>query len=107
MSAENTNDLSKIIGVIMEHPEIIEEISRLAGTKKEPEEPTVTAPAEPEEPEAVSEAVSARASVRDSRKRSQLLYALKPYLSERRSRAIDSMLTFGEVFDMMKSGKER
>ncbi len=109
MSAENTPDLSKIIGVIMEHPELIEQISQLAnaapeekGEDKKEELPPII-----EKEEKTSEAVSAGARFSDSKRRSQLLYALKPYLSEGRARAIDSMLTFGEIFDMMKSGKAR
>ncbi len=110
MSAEQTPDLSKIVGIIMEHPELIEQISKLAsGTseKSETAQSEELPAAKEEEIVSVSEPASTRVHSSNSKRRTQLLYALKPYLSEKRSHAIDSMLTFGEIFDMMKQGKER
>ncbi len=111
MSNENGSapELSKVVSTIMEHPELIEQITRLV--KEEPA-PTsdITDAADNGEPQPTEEPVSAEhasAEISDSGKRARLLYALKPYLSERRAKAIDSMLTFGEIFDMMKSKKQR
>ena len=96
-----TPDLSRIVSLIMENPGLIEEISALAkksDDQEAPPEQDVGAPekttAEPTYKEAVS---------RSSReRRSQLLSALKPYLSSERQKAIDSMMTFAEVFDTMR-----
>lgn len=107
---ESALDLSKVVGTIMEHPELIEQISKLVGGgDKQEEEKTGTAEIADSVAEKVeqSTAESASSDISDSGKRTRLLYALKPYLSEKRARAIDSMLTFGEIFDMMKSKKQR
>ncbi len=104
MSDEKTEmpELSKIVGLIMENPELVEQISRLGKTDTptpKKEESTVSAEA-PTEAEPASVRISSK-----SEKRSQLLHALKPYLSDSRAKAVDTMLTFGEIFDMMKLGK--
>ena len=101
---ETKPDLSRLIGAIMEHPELIEQISHLA-------DKTATQSEESEKKDAPAVEASARAPMPKAQKteenqRSKLLYALKPYLSEKRSKAIDSMLTFAEIFDMMKSKKQ-
>ena len=101
--AENKPDLSRLIGAIMEHPELIEEISHLAD-KSDARENGAT---EEEVKSTESAAASVQASQRiEENQRGKLLYALKPYLSEKRAKAIDSMLTFAEIFDMMKSKKQ-
>lgn len=103
---DGKTDLAGLVSAIMEHPDLIEQISRLAGGGSTPEEKSEesTAPVEaPEEKVPRAEPVFSQPS-RDER-RSRLLYALKPYLSEKRARAVDSMLTFGEIFDMMKAKK--
>lgn len=97
--ADGTPDISRIIKLIMDNPKLIEEIGDMVKSEKstkdeitpEPEKsatsevPTVAAPKSPK-----------------ARGRQELLYALKPYLSEKRSRAIDSMLSVAEVFTMLK-----
>ena len=98
---ESSPDLSKVVSVIMEHPEIIEQISGLLGEGNGKSESAKEADAPPSEKSEEAAILTPRADAR----RSRLLYALKPYLSENRARAIDSMLTFGEIFDMMKKGK--
>ncbi len=103
MSQENgTPELSKIVSVIMEHPELIEQISSLVSSEKGEAEEEAAKPEEVKEEIAVS-APAASILQPAAKQRSRLLYALKPYLSEKRSKAIDSMLTFGEIFDMMKT----
>lgn len=102
-------DVSKIIGLIMENPDIIERIKSLSSAaESESKEASVKS-----EDEAVKESVVqkestesvatyAKAQRHDKRKRSELLCALKPYLSESRSKAIDTMLNIFEVIDLMK-----
>ena len=82
----------------MENPSLIAEISNLV-KKEEPSEPTeTTTEVKPE--------ISAPASVSipsAKSNRTQLLGALKPYLSEPRAKAIDSMMTIADIIDMMKA----
>ena len=98
----NTPDISRIISLIMENPQLVEQISNLAksdsGDNKEEENNTqesVTTSAPPVQ--------NADHSVKSST-RSQLLRAMKPYLSEPRGRAIDSMLSISGILDAMKRG---
>ena len=108
------NDISKIIGIIMENPDIIERIKSLANNKNEAadaptaiyeakEIPEYTEPiikSEVSSPEAVKQAASAK---RDGKgKRSALLLALKPYLSTERSRAVETMLSVMDILDIVK-----
>ena len=87
-----TPDISRIISVLMENPEVIEQISSLI--KESPE-------AAPEEvtdvPKAEVEASAVPASEDLRGRREHLLSALKPYLSGERQRAIDSMMTFADI----------
>lgn len=94
---KETPDLSRIVSAIMQHPELISEIAKLG--EEEPK------PTEVKEEAKAAEPTIASVHRRDTEKRTRLLSALKPYLSESRSKAIDSILTFGEVFDMMRGGK--
>lgn len=96
---KGTPDISRIISVLMENPELIEQISALAAEKKE-EEPT-PAPPEEERTETVSASAKPDASSIHSR-REQLLSALKPYLSDERQKAIDSMMTFADILDAVR-----
>ena len=96
----DTPDISKIISLIMENPDLIEKISALAkGTGESESVPT---------PKEKSEDVktSANLSFSEDRgdKRARLLSAMKPYLSETRGRAIDSMLGIVNVIDMVRGG---
>lgn len=99
-------DLSRIIEMIMANPELVAQIANLGKSDSQPAsspEPTSeisSAPAEVPEPVSVYTPTSS-----PDRRRTQLLSALKPYLSESRARAVDSMLTFGEIFDLMRSKK--
>ena len=92
-----TPDISRIISVLMENPELIEQISALV--KEAPED-------EPKD-DAEETAVATEASVapvhQDLRERREhLLSALKPYLSDERQRAIDSMMTFADILDAVR-----
>lgn len=96
---KGTPDISRIISVLMENPELIEQISALAAEKKE-EEPAPPPPEE-EKAETVTASVGVAATTIHSR-REQLLSALKPYLSDERQRAIDSMMTFADILDAVR-----
>ncbi len=107
-------DISKIISLIMENPKLIEEIASLAkgGSEapNEAEEPLSredkSVSEEPKEEHELKESVPSSALIRERRhgtkNRSQLLGALKPYVSRERAQAIDSMLSIVEILDVMK-----
>lgn len=99
-------DLSKIIGLIMENPELI---SKIQGLAKGDDEKTVpmeaeNVTAEKSEPvAAVAANTNAQAQLGAREKRNRLLYAMKPYLSSERAKAIDSMMSIADIVDMIKT----
>lgn len=98
-------DLSKIVNLIMQNPELIEQIKKLSEGN---EEESVEAPVTEERtaaPPPVEKEVSASTEIRDDGKirRRELLSALKPYVSKERGRAIDSMMSIADVLDVMRS----
>ncbi|MBO5907764.1 MAG: hypothetical protein J6Q85_06415 [Clostridia bacterium] len=108
-------DISRVIGLIMENPKLIEQIAALAkGTSSPKDEavaPQITEESVPEVREPVAEdkeSVQSSVPIRDRsygmKNRSQLLGALKPYVSRERAQAIDSMLSIVEILDVMKGG---
>lgn len=107
-------DLSKILGIIMENPEIIEKIKAMAQTgEKDSLKTEATAKViadrtdktedNSESAETKTAEVSAAAlRARGKKRRHDLLCAIKPYVSSERGRAIDTMLSVVEVFEIMK-----
>ena len=104
---QNTPDLSGIINLIMQNPSLIAEISALAKPKSDSSpEPEITESAQQKEEPTVKEepaeekiAVSSAPLMRTHRH--ELLSAMKPYLSESRRSAIDSMASILDVIDVM------
>ena len=109
MSDQENFDIGKIVGIIMENPQIIEQISSLArqseGSAATPrEEARVQEKADQQERTATASAeptYSAQSIARGNR--AQLLGALKPYVSDERAKAIDSMISIADIIDMMRS----
>ena len=91
-------DLSKVVSLIMENPALIEEISSLA--KKESTDKSRESAEKEEQIEAVKPTYGAEGDAQN--KRAALLAAFKPYLSENRRQAIDTMISLSGVIDMMK-----
>lgn len=96
---QNTPDLSEIVSLIMQNPALIEQIAALAKPKAEPE-------AQPE----VKEEVVAQEVIKEENTpvatnmrshRHELLNAMKPYLSENRRTAIDSMSSILDIIDVV------
>lgn len=100
--SEGTNDLSRIVSLIMQNPQLIAEISNLARSDSQPTAESST-PIEEDIKASVTEtsAVPDGASRRNAR--SQLLCALKPYVSKERAGAIDSMISIAEILEVMKA----
>ena len=103
-------DLSKIVNLIMENPKLIEQIKNLASQNQEGD--IATTEAVPDDAVENSESVnekSVEASVfsmpkNDNRaRRNSLLSALKPYVSEKRSQAIDSMMSIADIIDVVRT----
>lgn len=108
MSEQENIDLSKVIGLIMENPALIEQISSLArqsSTEQKIEEP----PKATEEVAVLKEDTEPKAEptyspiISQRNNRAQLLGALKPYVSKERAKAIDSMISIADILDMMKA----
>ncbi len=100
MSEKESMDIGKIVGLIMENPQIIEQISALAKQEETKEEPV----------EIVEDTVKTSQPMPEPRpqiagrgERAKLLGALKPYVSSERAKAIDSMISIADILDMMRS----
>ena len=92
-------DLSKIVGLIMENPNLIAEIRALAEKGGKSDEKS-----EAQEKEIAEEVNVTKAEpTRSGAKRRELLLALKPYLSSERVKAVDQMLSLGDILDMMRN----
>ena len=91
-------DLSRIVGLIMENPKLISEITELVREKGQTEEKP---PAKEEAAPVIKQTPPPEPLPRE--RRAAMLYALKPYVSEKRAQAIDSMITITEMIDMMKA----
>ena len=106
-------DISKILGIIMENPEIIEKIKNLSLKESAASAPTVAVgeiedanetPAEEKSESDTATPVYAPQSIRTNKKRRHdLLCAIKPYVSDGRGKAIDTMLSVIDVLDIIKA----
>lgn len=102
MSEKESLDIGRVVGLIMENPQIIEQISALVNKKEEePKE-------EPSEAKEVSQVISPSGDTYSApslsrSNRAHLLGALKPYVSEERAKAIDSMISIADILDMMRT----
>lgn len=109
----NGIDISRIMELIAEHPEIIASIKSIAeGTgavennrteppedktdAKETEGSAVTVSAEPE----ITDAVKGNGGHRE-KKRHDLLCAIKPYVSAHRGTAIDTVLSLLDIINLL------
>lgn len=99
---QDTPDLSKIVNLIMQNPSLIAEISALAKQDTESSEPSKEVADVDATTEYEKEAVTANATVHSRSHRHELLSALKPYLSENRRQAVDSMMSISDILDMMR-----
>ena len=102
-------DISKIIGIIMENPDIIEKIKSLAQNDspstdnlKNDESTVVSANLNSNESSAPTAEAVALQKTQNKKRRRELLSALKPYVKSDRAKAIDTMLSVIDVIDVMK-----
>ena len=101
---QDTPDLSKIVSLIMQNPSLIEQISALAKSSNDSNSEQTSVPSNPTEDEYIEPTVaSAPFSHTPSKaRRKELLNAMKPYLSEGRRSAIDSMSSILDILEVMK-----
>ncbi len=97
----DTPDLSRIVNLIMQNPSLITEISNLARADAEEHGTEPAAESVEETAESMLEA-SAEPKTALRSHRHELLTAMKPYLSESRRSAIDSMESIAGILDMMR-----
>ncbi len=104
MSEENKSapDISKIISVIMENPDILERISSLIKSDAQKEEADTAQIPEAEDNRSIPTYTESAALRPGRARRSQLLCALKPYVKKERAQAIDSVIAIADILDMMR-----
>lgn len=98
-------DISKIIGIIMENPDIIAKIKELAADSSEKDGSASVNSQVTEEAAPVVNPTSDENSyskLQSKKRRRELLTALKPYVKSERAKAIDTMLSVIDVIDVMK-----
>ena len=95
----STPDLSAIVNLIMQNPSLIEQISALAKPKDEDVPPAVETI--DDEPQVKEKPYKEAATPVMRSHRHELLNAMKPYLSENRRVAMDSMSSILDVIDVM------
>lgn len=109
MSEQENLDVGKVISLIMENPQLIEQISSLAKQKDSTTPPAEEVRSEISDSPASEEVSATPAAPTYSNagysrgNRAQLLGALKPYVSEERAKAIDSMISIADILDMMRA----
>ncbi|MCQ2414403.1 MAG: hypothetical protein MJ082_06410 [Clostridia bacterium] len=94
MDKNDTPDLAAVIQSIMNNPSLMAQISAIANANQSPQVPPTAA----EEPVSAPEGAIPRLKLnfKDDR-RNGLFAALKPYLSENRAKALDSMTVIAEL----------
>lgn len=101
-----TPDLSRMISLIMQNPDLIQRIEALA--KSDAEAQAESTPAEPprEEPAQEIPTVQTAALPHGSRseKRARLLGAIRPYVSEKRGKTLDTLIGMVDLFDLIGRG---
>lgn len=88
-------DLGKIVGMIMENPELIEKIKELSDGARNDEK--IDTPAD------IPKSTPSFAPTERGSQRTELLRALGGFLSDDRRRALESMSTVLGILDSMKT----
>lgn len=105
MSDKEGLDISRVVGLIMDNPALIEQIASLAKAQSTPEQTEASEQKQEikatEPTQQASQPIYSQSG--DRANRARLLGALKPYLSDERAKAIDSMISIVDVLSMMKT----
>ena len=102
-------DLSRMISLIMQNPDLIRQIEALARQDAEaPAEESAESAAKTETAHTKETAVETAAMpLKGSHKRerrTQLLTALRPYISEKRGKTLDTLIGMTDLFDLIGRG---
>ena len=89
-------ELNKIVSMIMENPELIEKIKAMSEGAAETHEKAAG------EPEVIKELSAAPNYTPKSSKRNELLRALEAFLSDKRKKSLETMITIADVLDSVK-----
>lgn len=98
-----TPDLSRVISLIMQNPQLIEEISGLAqadSATTEREAAPSTDPIYPKTTETAAAAMIPQTSGNRRDQRVKLLGAMKAYLSPERAKAVDTMMNILDILEI-------
>lgn len=103
-------DLSRIVSLIMQNPDLIRQIETLAKQNTENENeapdtaPTISAATETADAPTTVPTVAEPHNADKRKKRTQLLSALRPYVSEKRGKTIDTLLGAMDLWDLVGRG---
>ena len=101
---QQTPDLSKIVSIIMQNPALVSQIASLVGSTNTESAQEVKSEVEAqkeEEKTAATVQVQTQIPTHNRARRKELINAMKPYLSESRRGAIDSMASILDILDVM------
>lgn len=103
-------DLNSVINLIMQNPELLSEIKRLAEENAKDTDSSDSTEAEvkevataKEESAAAMPATEPQRTSHSGVRRSELLHALSPYMSPGRQKAIETFMTIADILDMMRT----
>ena len=94
----DTPDISSIVNMILDNPDLVARISAMAKGESAPE-----APIESAEKIEAAPASAVTESMTDKRiHRAKLASAMKPYLSKERAQAIDTMMSIADILELTR-----
>jgi hypothetical protein len=103
-----TPDLSRMISLIMQNPDLIQRIEALAKSDTEAQTQVESIPAEPPREEQAQEIPTVQTAALShgsrSEKRARLLGAIRPYVSDKRGKTLDTLIGVVDLFDLIGRG---
>lgn len=101
-----TQDVGSIIALIMERPDLLAEIKKLAesgeAAKEEIKEESDVGPDEPEHA-AVIKTDEVKPQRPSGKSRGDLVRALSPFISKERQKAMETFLTIADILETMRT----
>lgn len=94
----DTPDISSVVNMILENPELVAKISAMAKGMGSGEAP----PEEKEEAAPISASPISDSTNEKRIHRAKLASAMKPYLSRERAQAIDTMMSIADILELTR-----
>lgn len=95
---QDTPDISSVVNMILQNPELIAKISAMAkGDGAREDKPESVESVAPAPPEHTGDAIGEKRL-----HRAKLASAMKPYLSKERAQAIDTMLGIADILELTR-----